>query len=191
MLEDMSNGWDAIAEQFIRVRSTTGVATVCNWAASLPHGASVLDVGAGSGVPLTAALVEKGFDVSAIDASPAMVAAFRQRFPDIRIACEPAEDSAFFGRTFDGMIAIGLVFLLPENKQYDLIRRMADALHRHGRLLFSAPRERCVWDDLLTGRPSLSLGANAYRRIVTDFGLCLIGEHSDEGGNHYYEARKD
>ena len=39
----------------------------------------VLDVGAGSGEPLTAELIKAGFDVSAIDASPKMVAAFRSQ----------------------------------------------------------------------------------------------------------------
>ncbi|WP_245998967.1 class I SAM-dependent methyltransferase [Eilatimonas milleporae] len=191
--EDTSNGYDAIAEQFMhhRLRSSVGLATIRTWAASLPRGGAVLDVGAGSGEPLTAALIEAGFDVAAVDASPAMVAAFRRRFPDVAIACEPAERSRFFDRAFDGVLAIGLVFLLPGDSQRNLVHRMAATLKPGGRLLFSAPRQVCVWDDLLTGRPSSSLGADAYRRIVDGAGLRLVGEHVDEGENHYYEARKN
>ena len=191
MPDDTSNGYEAIAEDFIRLRSSTGLAVVREWAASLPRGGSIIDVGAGSGEPLTAALIEAGFAVSAVDASPAMVAAFRRRFPKVDVACEPAERSTFFNRTFDGALAIGLVFLLPDDSQRDLLGRMAAALKPGGRLLFSAPREVGVWDDLLTGQRSSSLGAEAYRSILAGSGLQLVGERIDEGENHYYEARKN
>ena len=173
--EDTSNGYEAVAEAFMRRRlqSPTGLAIVREWAASLPRGGSVLDVGAGSGEPLTAALIEEGFDVSAVDASPTMVASFQRRFPGVEVACEPAEHSRFFDRTFDGVLAIGLVFLLPAERQRELLRRMAAALKPEGRLLFSAPRQVCVWDDLLTGQASSSLGADEYRRIIAGSGLHL------------------
>ncbi|MEM7054248.1 MAG: class I SAM-dependent methyltransferase [Pseudomonadota bacterium] len=190
--EDRSNGYEAIAEEFIhfRLQSATGLETIRKWAASLPRGGAVLDVGAGCGEPLTAILIEAGFNVAAIDASPAMVAAFQQRFPGVAIACEPAEHSRFFNRTFDGVLAVGLVFLLPEDRQRELIRRIAGALKPGGRLLFSAPWQVGDWDDRLTGQPSRSLGVDEYRRIIADAGLNLVGEHVDEGNSHYYEALK-
>lgn len=154
------------------------------------RGGSVLDVGAGSGEPLTAALIEDGFDICAIDASASLVAAFRRRFPAAEVACEAAEHSRFFNRTFDGVLAVGLVFLLAADRQRQLIRRLAAALNPGGRLLFSAPHQVCVWDDLLTGQPSSSLGAEAYRRIIAACGLRLALEQVDEGGNYYYEAYK-
>ncbi len=186
----MSNGWEAVAEEFQTLRSATGLEIVREWAASLPRGGSVLDVGAGYGEPLTAMLIEEGFDVSAIDASPTLVAAFEQRFPDVEIACEPAERSDFFNRAFDGIMAVGLVFLLPEDSQRELIRRMSAALKPGGRLLFSAPHQVCSWDDLLTGRQSSSLGADEYRSLLAGHGLRVVDEHVDDGENYYYEARR-
>lgn len=174
----------------MRLRSSTGLAIVQRWAASLARGGRVLDVGAGCGEPLAAALIKIGFEVYAIDASAAMVAAFRRRFPTAKVACEAAEHSRFFGRAFDGALAVGLLFLLTAGSQRALIGRLAAALKPGGRLLFTAPREVCAWDDLLTGRPSISLGAEAYRRIMIDAGLRLAGEHIDEGDNYYYEAYK-
>lgn len=190
MPEDLSNGYEAVAEEFMRARSSSGIALVRKWAASLPRGGSVLDVGAGSGEPLTSVLIDEGLAVSAVDASPTMVASFRQRFPDVEVACEPAECSRFFDRAFDGALAIGLVFLLPEDGQRDLIRRIVGALKPGGKVLFSAPRQVCTWDDLLTGQPSSSLGAEEYRRVLDSAGLHRIEEHVDEGETHYYEAQK-
>ncbi len=166
---------------------------VRKWAASLPRGCSVVDVGAGHGEPLTSVLIEDGFAVSAIDASPKMAAAFRRRFPGVEVACEPAERSLFFNRTFDAALAIGLIFLLPGDSQHELIRRISGALKPGGSLLFSAPWQVGTWKDLLTGQPSWSLGAEAYRRLLGACGFRLIAEHDEDaehGGAHYYEAQK-
>ncbi|WP_026381121.1 class I SAM-dependent methyltransferase [Afifella pfennigii] len=192
MIEDTSNGYEAVADAFVAARSssTTGLAIVRKWAASLPRGGSVIDIGCGSGEPVTAALIDAGLAVSAIDASPALVAAFRQRFPDVEVACEPAERSRFFDHSFDGAVAIGLIFLLPESAQRDLIGRVAGALKPGGRFLFTAPRQVCAWDDVLTGRRSSSLGAEEYGRVLAQSELHLIAEHVDEGENHYFEAQK-
>ncbi|MEO1044744.1 MAG: class I SAM-dependent methyltransferase [Pseudomonadota bacterium] len=179
-----------MAGEFIRVRSATGVAVIETVAAALRRQATVLDIGAGSGEPLTRILVEKGFSVSAIDASPNMVAAFRRNFPDVEIVCEPAETSRFFDRCFDAVVAVGLVFLLPEGAQRRLIPRMAEVVKPGGRLLFSAPEQTGSWDDLLTGQQSFSLGSAEYCRILSGCGMEVVADHRDEGGSHYYEARK-
>jgi 2-polyprenyl-3-methyl-5-hydroxy-6-metoxy-1,4-benzoquinol methylase len=151
---------------------------------------TILDIGCGSGVPIAQALVDAGFTVCGIDASPSLIGAFRKRFPDMPAACEAAQDSAFFGRTFDAAIAIGLLFLLSPDDQRLVIQRIADALKPGGRLLFSAPREACEWQDLLTGRRSQSLGEAGYARLLAAAGLRLVGGRADAGGNHYFDAAK-
>lgn len=193
MSEDASNGYEAVAEEFMAVRSTSGRAVVQKWAASLPRACSVVDIGAGYGEPLTSILIDEGLAVSAIDASPKMVTALRRRFPGMEVACEPAERSRFFNRTFDAALAIGLIFLLPEDSQHELIRRISGALKPGGRLLLSAPRQVGTWNDILTGRPSWSLGAEEYGRVLAHSGFRLIDEHDehvDQGGTHYYEAQR-
>ncbi|MEM9169290.1 MAG: class I SAM-dependent methyltransferase [Pseudomonadota bacterium] len=190
MRRDASNGYEDVADAFIRVRSSAGVDVVRAWAAGLPRGGTVLDVGAGSGEPLSVALAEAGLRVSAVDAAPSMAAAFRRRLPGAPIACEPAERSRFFGRRFNGVLAVGLVFLLPAHAQPALIRRLAGALMPGGRLLFSAPKQTGAWTDLLTGRRSASLGAAGYGRAIARAGLRFLGDRTDEQGNAYYAARR-
>jgi len=187
---DPSNGHDAIADEFMAVRSASGRSVVEEWAASLPQGASVIDVGAGSGEPLTAALIEAGLTVAAIDAAPKMIAAFRRRFPGLETACEPAETSRFFDRKFDAALAVGLIFLLEPETQRTLIPSLSTALKPGGRLLFSAPRQVCEWDDLLTGRRSWSLGDREYRALANAVGLDVIDAYADSGGTWYYDAQK-
>ena len=187
---DRSNGWEAVASTFIAESrtSTIGVATVDAWARTLPPGAPILDLGCGAGSPRSAVLVDRGFAVHAVDASPSLADAYRIRFPHARVACEPLEESSFFGETFGGALAWGVMFLLPEETQRIVIDRLARALRPGGRLLFTAPWQQCTWIDLLTGRSSLSLGAHAYRSILAGAGFTLLAESDDEGENHYYDA---
>lgn len=188
---DRSNGYEGVAAAFIAQRSPSiGVATVRAWAKELPPGAVVLDLGCGHGRPLTQFLFDEGFSVYGVDASASLVAALHAGLPAVRVECAAVEDSTFFGRAFDGVIAWGLLFLLPAGAQALLIGKVARALNPAGRFLFTSPRQACEWADTLTGQPSVSLGRDAYRRILAAEGFLLLAEREDEGGNHYYLARK-
>lgn len=188
---DPSNGYEAVAPEFIRRReqSSIGAGTVQMWARSLPLGGAILDLGCGSGVPISTALSNAGFVVYGIDASASLTAAFRRRLPRAHVACEAIEDSRFFNRTFDGVIAVGLIFLLSSDAQRNLIRKVAVALNTDGRFLFTSPAQPCAWTDMLTGKESHSLGTEEYKAAFSEVGLTLVGEYEDEGENHYYDTR--
>jgi SAM-dependent methyltransferase len=191
MMTDQSAGWEAVSDQFVANRSQVGAALVRSWAKDrLPRSAAILDIGCGSGVPIAQALVNDGFSVWGVDASPSLISAFRRNLPDMPAVCEPAQNSSFFDRKFVGVVSIGLIFLLGEDDQRKLIDRVANVLEPGGRFLFSAPREVCRWKDTLTDRASMSLGADAYAAHLTSVGLWLDDCQSDEGGNNYYEAVK-
>jgi SAM-dependent methyltransferase len=163
---------------------------VREWSKTLPPGSSILDLGCGNGVPISEVLINEGFAVYGVDASPKLIAAFRERFPDAHAECSAVEDSGFFRRTFDGAIAWGLMFLLPADIQAALIRKIARTLNPSGRFLFTSPQEPLTWFDALTERKSISLGAEVYQQILHTEGLTLVGETLDEGDNHYYLVSK-
>lgn len=191
MTTDYSAGWEAVSDQFMAIRSQVGAALVRSWAKDrLARSAAILDIGCGSGVPIAQSLVNDGFSVWGVDASPSLISAYRLNLPNMPAVCEPAQDSSFFDRNFVGAVSIGLIFLLGEGDQRRLLTRVADVLEPGGRFLFSAPREVCRWNDTLTGRASMSLGADAYAAHLTSVGLRLDDYRSDEGGNNYYEAFK-
>lgn len=182
-MNDRSNGYDAVAGCFAAIRSDIGVDVVHDWAQALPDGAAIVDIGCGTGWPIATALAGMGYHVAGIDPSPVMIAAFRRALPDADAACEAAGDSRFFGRRFDGAVAIGLLFLLPGADQAALIARVRQVLHPGGRFLFTAPRIAATWHDMLTGRASRSLGEGAYRALLADAGLHPPKIIADRGGN--------
>ena len=185
---DRSNGWEAVADTF--VDSSVGVATIQAWTRSLPAGGAVLELGCGPGGLRSEALIRAGFVVYAIDAAPTLARAYQRRFPSTEVACEAVENSAFFGRHFDGALAWGLLFLLPPDSQRAAIHRVSGVLKPGARFLFTAPAQVCEWPDNSTGRPSRSLGLETYRAVLADAQLTLVSEYVDEGENHYYDAEK-
>ena len=194
-MTDRSNGYEGVAAEFLvgrgRAPSTAiGTRAVRNWGRTLPRGAAVLDLGCGTGLPITKVLVSEGLNVYGIDAAPSFVEAFRHNLPGIPIACEAVEDSPFFDRTFDGVLAWGLMFLLLPEEQRRLIRRIADILVPGGHFLFTSPPEPIVWKDAMTGLESRSLGGAEYRRELAAVGLKVMSEYEDGGENHYYDTVK-
>lgn len=191
---DKSNGYEYIAASFIEIRGKAdngiGSSSIREWAKALPKGCTILDLGCGTGIPITKVLTEKGLVVYGIDASPTLVKAFRQNFPNAPVACESAEESLFFKRKFDAIVSWGLIFLLPKEAQAKVIHKAANALQPGGRLLFTAPYQETEWEDVMTGHYSRSLGAERYKELLSAWGLSLIEEFEDEGENHYFNAIK-
>ena len=191
-MPDESNGYESIAEIYIKGRGRAingiGSSTARAWARTLKAGSVVLDLGCGTGIPVTKILLEAGLNAYAVDASPKMVEDFRQNFPDVPVACESVERSSFFNRSFDGIISVGLMFLLSEETQRAFIHKMAAALNPGGKLLFTAPLEKIEWKDAMTEQASRSLGAEEYRMLISASGLSIDEEFHDEGGNHYFSG---
>lgn len=191
---DKSNGYEDIATIFIKGRGQAvngiGASFVRGWAQTLQPGSEVLDLGCGTGIPISKVLIDEGMIVYGIDASPTMAKAFHQNFPTMPIACEAIEESLFFDRKFDGIISWGLIFLISEEAQEMLIKKAATALKTGGKLLFTTPYRATVWNDAMTGLSSRSLGAEKYKELISSSGLSLIGEFEDEGENYYFDAIK-
>jgi SAM-dependent methyltransferase len=192
---DNSMGYEDVAAEFIAGRGSNssgiGASVVADWCQTLPSNATVLDLGCGTGVPISQPLIERGFKVYGVDASPTIVAAFQARFPGIPVECADVQNSDFFARTFDGVVAWGLFFLLHAEDQRRLIKKIASTLQSGGRLLFTAPSESGSFPpDVMTGRPQFSLGYQEYKTDLEAEGLSLVRTHRDEGENHYYFAQK-
>jgi SAM-dependent methyltransferase len=194
---DKSNGYERVSAEFLAGRgrapsTAVGTSEVRDWSRTLPLGATVIDLGCGTGFPITKVLVDEKLNVYGVDASPSLVEAFRHNLPAVPVACESVVESSFFNRTFDGVVAWGLMFLLQPDEQRHLIQSVADILVPGGRLLFtsSTGTEPLVWHDAMTGLESRSLGAAEYRKLLAEVGLTVTREYEEEGGCHYFDAVK-
>jgi len=191
-LLDSVAAYESHADDFLRARdnSRIGITIVDQWAREFERGADVLELGSGGGYPVTQVLNSIGLNLFAVESSATLVSRFKTRFPDIVVECSKVQDSDFFNQNFDGIIAIGLIFLLPEEDQKTTINAMADILKPNGRFLFTAPIETGNWVDQNTGIPCNSLGRAVYEDCFQNAGFKLIDTHEDSGKNNYYDLQK-
>jgi len=189
---DSAEAYEACAHEFLRGRdpSLIGSRVVDQWARSLPRDATVIELACGGGYPISRVLDTAGLKLWAVDSSPTLVAEFQSRFPNIPVQCERVQESGFFGRSYDGVIAIGLLFLLSESDQIDLISRVGEILVPKGRFLFMAPVQVGSWNDLNTGLECSSLGQERYGELLGNAGFRVVARYTDKGENNYYDAEK-
>ena len=100
-----------------RTRRLVERAWLDRFAALLPRGASILDIGCGFGEPIARHLIENGYAVAGTDSSPALIDLCRARFPDGEwIVADMRRLS--LRRRFDGLLAWDSLFhLRPEDQR--------------------------------------------------------------------------
>jgi SAM-dependent methyltransferase len=94
--------------------------------AFLPQHATVLDIGCGSGEPIARYLIERGFALQGVDASPTLISVCRVRFPK---QCWHVADmrTLALGKKFQGLLAWDSFFHLCHDDQ----RRMFPIFKLH------------------------------------------------------------
>lgn len=192
MAFDSASAYEKHAREFLSARdsSTIGVDVIDRWARSLQRGVEVLEIGCGGGLPVTRVLADAGLKVSAIDSSPTLLCEFRSRFPSIPVECTNVLQSNYFGKQFEAAIAVGVIFLLKEDDQAELIHQVSEHIFEGGSFLFTAPLEVHTWTDVLARNKCESLGCRRYESILNEAGFRLVATYNDSGGNNYYEAER-
>ncbi len=86
MTENQGQRYDRIAQGFADMRDqfSTEQKYIDQLISYLQPGASILDVGCGSGYPIAAYLLEKGFDVTGVDGSKELLKIAQTRHPKLK-----------------------------------------------------------------------------------------------------------
>ena len=141
----------------------------------LPEGATILDVGCGSAEPIAKYLIEKGFEVSGVDASPTMISMCRSRFPDNQwIVADMRRLS--LGRTFQGLIAWDSFFHLSHDAQRGMFPIFRQHLLAGAPLMFTSGPAHGEAIGTYGGEPlyHASLDAAEYRSLLAANGFAVV-----------------
>lgn len=84
--------------------------------ATLKPNARVMDLGCGAGEPIARFFIERGFDLTGVDAAPAMIAISKERFPDAKWVVADMRGLVLPLR-FDAVIAWDSFFHLSRDEQ--------------------------------------------------------------------------
>lgn len=141
----------------------------------LSVGGAVLDIGCGSGDPIAAYILDKGFAVAGVDIAPAMIDLARARLPNATWKVADMR-TLTMGQRFDGILSWHSFFHLTADDQRATLARFADHLYPGGMLLLTvgpAATEAVgrVGDDPIY---HASLSPEEYRDRLADLGLDII-----------------
>lgn len=167
---------EALAYDRQRARSLFEARWLARFAALLPKGGAVLDLGCGAGDPIAGWFMAEGFAVTGLDFAPAMLSLARARWPE-GDWIEGDLRSFELGRRFDGIVAWDSFYHLKEAEQRACIARMARHLRPGGALLLTVGPRAGETTGEVAGRPvhHASLSPAAYAACLEENGLILTG----------------
>jgi 2-polyprenyl-3-methyl-5-hydroxy-6-metoxy-1,4-benzoquinol methylase len=170
----------------------------------LKPGSTILDVGCGSGKPIAAYLVEKGFDVHGLDISPKLIQYAKQIIPEKKLfladICEFTTDIHF-----DAIICWSALFHIHANSHLDVLKKLHSFLKPKGLLLitFADTRYKPDWIEFkiideftieseMFGERFCHSGhpANINSELIKQAGFEIISDKIDQPGSQVILARK-
>jgi SAM-dependent methyltransferase len=149
--------------------------------AALQPGASILDIGCGSGEPISRYFLEKGCSVTGVDTSPGMIAMCQSRFPDQAWSVTDMRTLSL-NRRFDGILAWDSFFhLRPEDQRtmFPIFRKHAAA---KAVLMFTSGPSLGYAIGTYHGESLYhgSLDESEYRQMLDDNGFEVSGHVVDD-----------
>lgn len=180
--------WDRVRGPHLRLEA----GWMARFAASLPPGGQVLDLGCGTGRPLGAWLLSQGFGVTGVDAALPALERARNRLPAGEWICADIRGLAL-GRTFDGLLAWDSLFHLTAGDQSALFPILAAHAAPGAALMFTSGPEAGVAMGDFGGDPlhHASLDPETYRRLLDVAGFDVVDftpEDPDCGGHSVWLA---
>ncbi len=143
--------------------------------ALIPVGGEIVDIGCGSGLPIAAELIERGFSVTGVDGTPAMIALFRHNLPGVAAHLADMRELAL-NRRFQGLLAWDSFFHLRPDDQRRMFPRFQAHAEPGAALMFSSgPAEGEAIGDLEGDRLYHgSLDPDEYRHLLNVAGFSVI-----------------
>ena len=155
--------------------------------ALLRPGASILDLGCGSGEPISRYFIEKGYKVCGVDSSPAFIDMCKSRFPDQEWIVMDMRTLSL-DRCFDGILAWDSFFhLCPEDQRqmFPIFRSHAASM---AALMFTSGSSHGEAIGTYQGEPLYhgSLDEAEYRSLLNQNGFDVVSYVAEDpnSGRH-------
>jgi SAM-dependent methyltransferase len=187
--------YDRHAEYWDGVRGRNLLEKPCldKFLAQLRPGASILDIGCGSGEPISRYFIEKGFHVTGVDCSPNLIGICKSRFPNQNWIVADMRTLAL-DRRFEGVLAWDSFFHLSPEDQ----RRMFSIFKSHAvpgtTLMFTSGSSLGEAIGEFQGEALYhgSLDSSEYRLLLNNNGFDVLSHVVDDptcGGHTVWFAQ--
>lgn len=162
--------------------------------ALMRSGASVLDLGCGSGLPIARYLAHRSCAVTGIDASPELVAHFRRNVPGTKAEVADMRTLALT-ESFDGVLAWDSFFHLAPDDQRRMFPIFRDHAERGAALMFTSGPSAGEVIGKFAGDPlyHASLDPAEYRDLLASHGFAVVAHVAEDkscGGHTIWLAQR-
>lgn len=184
----VAEGYNTCAEAYEQTRRKT-IPPEIKWLRSqLPNRAHVLDIGCGSGLPVTRELAKR-FHVTGVDISAEQIRRARQNVRHADFLHSDIMALDFPAASFEAVTALYTIFHIPRGEHARLFRNMHRWLQPGGYLLATLtrePQESCIEPDFF-GAPMYwsSYGMAEYRAMLAEAGFEILSDKETEPGCHF------
>ncbi len=148
--EIIARGYDQVADEYAALESAEApwprLKRVRAFAADLPHGSRILDVGCGNGLPATRELASR-HEVTGVDISGEQVARARANVPAATFIRGDVREVDLPVGGFDAIVALYLIDNIAREDYPALFRSFRELLRPNGRLLLSAEPGEDPWQQ--------------------------------------------
>ena len=153
----------------------------------LPGGASVVELGCGSGSTTTERLAER-FQLTGVDISARQIELIRQRIPHATFIQADMASLDFPAESFNGVAAFYSIIHVPRAEHAGLLRRIAAWLRPGGILVatMGASSTEAGYDDDWLGAPMYwsHFDSETNRRLVEQAGLTILTAQVETAEEH-------
>lgn len=189
--EIIARGYDQVADEYAALESADApwprLKRVRAFAAALPQGSRILDVGCGNGLPATRELA-LSHDVTGVDISEQQIARARSNVPAATFIRGDVRELDLPVGAFDAIVALYLIDNIDREDYPALFRRFSQLLSPNGRLLLSAEPGDDPWQQYTwLGVPMFinTVPTAELVRLLHEAGLSVVStefESQLEGG---------
>jgi SAM-dependent methyltransferase len=188
----VAQGYDRCGGRYSTARDTAPPPWLAGLSDRLPGRAAVLDIGCGSGLPVTRALAAR-FVVTGVDISAEQIKRARRNVPGARFLRGDIMQLPFAPESFAGVVMIYSLFHLPRDEHAPLFARIAGWLRPGGWLLATLAQTShpgYVEEDFHGVRMYWShFAEREYNPMLARAGFTVVAR--DRIGHGYIDADRD
>jgi SAM-dependent methyltransferase len=172
-------GYDSCAEVYAAARCEDDADQLAPLLEVVPDGSSVLDLGCGAGIPIAQTLSER-YAVTGVDTSEAMLRLAKRNVPDAQFLHGDILDAELKENFFDAVVAIFVLFHLPQDEHVRVFERVYSRLRPGGYFLVTLTKDSSAphikHDFFGTDMYWSKLGFSEYIDLLKGVGFEIVRE---------------
>lgn len=171
------DGYNNCSEDYSKARAVQTEPSLKLLTDKISNGSTVLDLGCGSGVPVTKILSES-YEVTGVDISEKQIELAKLYVPGAKFFHKDILDFDFGSSIWDAIVSYYAIFHLPKKDQLVLFDKAINGLKKNGYLFFtlSLMNEKAYTEDDFFGNTMYwdNYSLEEYEEILTERGIEIV-----------------